>query len=481
MNTIASEPARLQAEQHRIKKELASAAVEHHPVLVDASERAGRVAVVAGNAVQLAEQCERSLSKLKSEAASLQEIGATWRKERASASCAVGASSKIVELLDAPATLDACVRGEMYHEARLLIEHIGTLAESMPDVPLMVAVANEVHQALLNLVTTVVLPRLGGNLSVAVALKITGFLRHIGIEEETLRDAFLRMRSDFVNAFVAEEESVDASMPATLLKRILVHWKVVIPDVIATYNGCFSNTPSNGHALAQWCLVRTRQMLDVWDRYLPFVSTGAELADLSAEISHCAPSWSAFGVDLSPRLLSDVAERITAIFVGHLASGRDAFEVAMANAAWKHTPSMSKLDRTNAPSSSAALPSDDSAPTPPPRLVQCLPLTYIAHSVVTACNDIRKCAAAPAWHNCNDALKTLISGVLDQVLSVKDDCAPGDEAGDAAEAIVAITAQDCIPFICRCVDYVFDTQYLSHAVLPLAVQRLAKAPGSKPE
>jgi hypothetical protein len=308
MHSMASEPARLQAEQHRIRRELAAAAVEQYPVLVDAAERAGVVADCAARAVKHADQCAGTLARLRSESVTLQTLGTEWRGKKQLVGAAVANSAKLAELLDAPASLEACVRSDMYHEARLVIEHVRNLAEALPQSRTVAQVAKQVEQTLDTLLASTVLPRLRGNLSVTVALKITTFLRQLGVDQAELRTAFLAMRAEYVNAFVAELEHADSAAPATLLKRLLVHWKLVVAEAIATFNSCFPESEESMVQITTWGLERAIQLHDLWRRYLPGVSVGVDLADLAAEVSQCSVNWAKCGIDISTLLLDSIVE-----------------------------------------------------------------------------------------------------------------------------------------------------------------------------
>merc|ERR1711964_578110 len=114
----------------------------------------------------------------------------------------------------------------------------------------------------------------------------------------------------------------------------------------------------------------------------------------------------------------------------------------------------------------------DGSPVAPSRIVQCLPLTYVAHCVVTACNDIRRCAALAAKNRCYSILKTALLRIVDQVRAAADDPGTLQHDRDQAEAILSIAADDLLPFVCRCVDFVFDTTEAEDMLLLDALHRL---------
>ena len=458
MLSISSEPARLQAEQHRVRKELAATAVQHYPVLVDAAARATAIAQSSGAGVAIAGACASSLEHLQRDAATLQSAGVDWRQQKATISVVSGTVSKISELLEAPATLESCIRSDLYHEARLIIEHVAGLVAAMPDVKLVRHVAVQLNDTLQALLSTTVLPRLAGNMPITLALKITSFLRHIGVAENELRDSFLALRTEFVQSFVAEEEVAHATMPASLLKRVIVHWKSVVPEAIVTFNGCFAASPENAEAIATWAIDRTYQLLFIWKTHLNAVTNGMDLAELATEVGHCCSSWASVGVDLTTLFLESIADRVSDLFASHVEAGLEAGLVALSNHSWKHAPpSSSKSDETV---------DANAAPTPPSRLVQCLPLTYVAHGIVTACNDIRRCAAVPAWTRCTSVVERCVDRIVSEILLIREEAALGAEADrDGIEWLVAVTLDDWVPFVCRCVDYVFDRDELVNKVM----------------
>jgi hypothetical protein len=463
MNSIASEPARLQAEQHRVKRELAAAAVEHYQVLVEAAERADAVASITARGVTHADACADSLAKLQAENVKLQEVGAQWRARKQFVSAATTNASRIAELLDAPATLEACIRSDMFHEARLVLDHVAALAEALPSSPVVARVSARVRDTLEALLQSTVLPRLRGSLSVTAALKITTFLRQLGVDQSELRVSFLAMRTDYICAFVAEEELVDGALPATLLKRVLAHWKVVVPEAIATFNSCFSESAPASREIGDWAFDRTTQLYDLWHKYILGVSAGVDLAELAAELSQCSLNWARAGIDISPLLIDSIAERVADVFIGSVRAGLESFLVALSSPSWRQTP----MSAAGGPLQA----SPEGAPVAPARLVQCLPLAYVAHGVVTACNDIRRCAALAAWPACAAEITALSERVVDEIRTVRDEASHAAGESAAHDAIVSIALDDCIPFVCRCVDYVFDRTTLHDTVEPAAKLR----------
>lgn len=457
---LANEPARLQAEQHRLKSEIATAAVEHYPALVEAADRANTVATIAHEAARTASTTIGALHKLQQESVTLSTAGAHWRKEQRRAVTALSSHARVAELLDAPATLETCVRSDMYHEARLLMDHVATLADAMPESKLMQTIADDVFAAAHRLTAAVVVPKLGSSLTVSTALKLTTFLRHMGVEQAPLEEAFLILRAEFIDSLILESQQLNVGMPASFLNRVLVIWKVQVADTIAMFSGCFGHTSTA--ALAKWSLDRTGQLRDLWRTHLREVASSTDIASLADQVAQCSASWTALGFDVAPLLFDTIAERVAMMFAAHMTTGLESFLVALGSHTWKAT----------SPASAGTSAESDEL-TPPMSLVQVLPLAYVAHSVVAACNDIRKCAATASWPRCVAAVEDFLERVVAELSSLRDNVASDEAESEAVQSLVGITTADCLPFVCRCVDRVFDREHLTVEVLPRLLKRFS--------
>ena len=345
---------RYAGEYRRIQREMVAAASEHCTVLVDTFDCGAVVAEHTHNAMGHLELATASLGLLRTDSSAVIAQGKHWRTRRQVIATAQQQFPKMAELLEAPATFDACIRADMYFEALKVVEHVLQLRDRMPGSAVAAAVAEETLASLHSSLERVILPKLAGSLTVPVLLSLTGFLRNLGVSEQQMQGFFLKAREDFLERHVAEARATTTTSYAFLMKMLTIY-KNQITEVFTMFRTCFLISSSSSHGkgssnnvavteqhtndaqqiLFEWSLRHTSVLLDLWSDGLRKVDNGAELGALAEQVGPCAATLAKVGLDIFPLLSDEIINRVACLFISHVHAAHESFSVALKTHSWR--------------------------------------------------------------------------------------------------------------------------------------------------
>ena len=271
-------------QQLLIHKELTAVAYAHAPAFVDAANSVATAEAATAECRATATALHSHLGDLRAAAHALQAGGAAWRRQRQLAAAASASMSRVTELLDAPQTVEACIRGGMFYEALTAAQHVRGLHARFPGVPLLASVLDQVNDTIERLLTTFVLAQLSGPLVPSNALKIVMFLQSLGSQQQSavaaaaaaaaasataassssssaadgscapaaacamspiasdpaaLPELFLALRSEFIAGAMKEALALSGGSSFACLQRTLAVYKVHVSESVATFKACF--------------------------------------------------------------------------------------------------------------------------------------------------------------------------------------------------------------------------------------------------
>jgi hypothetical protein len=421
---ISRDLSRASAEEARIRQEIVDAAVLHYSVFSAAFTANQTTEAAFRDSTRVVQQLQQALGSLQQKSQDLSNFGGSWRKEKQLAANALIQHQKLLELLEAPQTMEVCVRGEMYHEALLVMEHVFAIAETERHLPLVRRIEMEMQASLRKMLESVVLPRLASSISLALALKIVTFLRRLKCNEQVLRSLFLQRRAEFIESLLRDAESTSQSAYSFLSKYMAIY-KVHVTEVASQFYSCFAG-PSLGSPcgegdqcnrrmcdeLTLYCQRRAAHLIRTFETRLQVVTNGAELSSLVEQCSSCGLVASKVGIDVSAILIGLSTERIRHLFASQIASAALSFRAAMSSFSWR-APSSTYSGRNPA----------DVHGGPPVSLLQFLPLAYALNGFLTACNEVRKCAATSIAMDCSSEVIGLLKLICADLRKVQQSSA----------------------------------------------------------
>jgi hypothetical protein len=480
MSAQSKEPARLQAEELRIKREIVDVTVSNFHVFKAAFETNETVVQRFSLAAQTTPKLVAALEQLQKQSQSLAAVGQAWRTDKQIATAAVAQHQKLLELLEAPQTIDVCVRSEMYHEALLALEHIHSFANGFGAAapPLVTKLLRDVNSTLHKLLNTVVIPRLATNISLSLAIKLTTFLRRLGVGEQHLRQLFLTKRSELIDNATSDAEA-PSTAPYSCLSRLLTAMKVHGSEVVTQFHACFTSLPRETgqqaavmcDELAQWTASRSASLVQHFEKKLPHVTSGAEIASLLEQSHNAASVLAKVGLDVTPAIVDMLAERIVSIFTSQISGAEQSYTAAMNAHTWKTQQVAGAGRQAEGPAASGS----SGSIAPPVALLPILPLSYAMNGILTACNEVRKCAAPVAAGRCVREVTRFVLRIADDIasshamLQLLDE---GEQKGVAAFADAFV--YDFVPHVAKCIERLFSSMPQLGRHLPAEV--LARTP-----
>lgn len=471
------------AEEARIQQEIVDAAVVHHAIFSKAMElnqtNKTRLDVAESSTTKLT----AALSRLSQCSQKLVQAGQAWRQEKQVVSSAVSQCQKFVELLEAPQTLEVCLRSDMYHEGLLVMDHVtNLLAErgggAAGQVPLLQRLDDEILAALRRTLAAVI-PRLALAIPLASAVKLTTFLRRIGTPEVTLlEDIFLAKRGEFLDSLLQEAEAQTHST-YSYCSKILTVFKVQYTESVAYCVACFPNAatdPDLSTILSSWFCQRCAAFVALFESKLLFLNNGAELASLMEQIHGCASGARKLGIDVTPVLLEAVVRRIRDTFAQRLHEASLSFQAAISSYSWKlPSRTLSNVSTTSNPTAGSSSSSQDHDATnavdaiaPPIVLLSFLPLSYAMNGLLTALNELRKCAVKSIAADCCSDIRQYVGFMIHEAQRTLQSSGHMDASEQQAVKLYCeCLAVQFVPHVVRCVGRLFP----SHVLL---VQSLAE-------
>ncbi|RNF23494.1 putative oligomeric golgi complex component 8 [Trypanosoma conorhini] len=436
-------------DEEGVRRGIVEAAVEHYSLLSETQDVNAKVAAASGNALSCVKRLNDSLGKLQALSQAMARVGQQWRREKQVVLGTVAQHQKLLAFLEAPAVLDDCIRNEMYHEALMVLEHITRSAQPMKKVELFRRVEVEVRCNLERALTEVVFPRLAQQLTVASAVKVTTFLRRLGVEESQIRRLFLWKRAECMDGLLCEAE--ESGVPYSRIFRYLAAFKVHVGEAILQYTACFSPTIASGACseLVAWCHERAYVFLDGFRASLEKITNGSELASVIEECNSCSATATLLHMDVSGLINESLISRVKTLFAEQIALSTQSYTASMLTFSWRPStglqwsPSPKRAEPTS--SSSASM-------SPPLSLVQWLPLAYALNGLLTAFNAIRKCVVPGVELFCVAKVEGLLQTVAKDLARDKELLMAMEEGGEKQVYLLFVGAfvNDFYPHVLVC-------------------------------
>lgn len=477
-------------DEQRIQSEIVNAAVANHTALTSAIAVNEASAQLWDEAAAISTSLHRSLQTLQTRTTDLAAFGNSWRREKQLASSAVAHHQKLVELLDAPQTLDICLRNEMFHEAMLVLDFVKNLTSEQRERGVEVSVVSQlrsaVELALRSALLHAVLPRLAQPIPLNTTVKIITFLRRVQTPEAALVALFFSKKDELVEQLLKDAESMSHT-PYSLLSKYAGIYKVHVAEAVAQFHACFSG-PDAARSHAQWCADQSAAFVRVFASKLVLVTNGSEIASLMEQVGNCSAAAAKVGLDVTDCINELLCQRAFELFSSQLSGATTTFRAAAASFSWKlpasATASASRAatgSSTNGQSAGAGA----AIPPPPSSLLHFLPLAYAMNGAISALNEVRRCAAKCLAPQCCDALVAFIGDVVAETRKAQRVVLLMDsQEQQACQAYTLALRDEFTPHLLLCAERVFSESVevvaAAHSRARQLVQDLLPAAAASP-
>lgn len=462
----------VKGDEGRVQAELVNAAVTHNGVFsacIDLNRsNADRWQQSSSDATELS----ATLNDLHRITTELVQEGQAWRQARSIASAAVSNHQKMVEILEIPQTLDVCLRAEMFHEALLILDYSKNLLaerksrDSHNHICILEQLEANMGRTLQVGLMSVVLPRLSQQLPLHSAVKLISFLRRLRTGEDVLTKLFLDSKTSFIDQCLQEAATLSHT-PYAFLSKLLNAYKVHLSEAVNQFKACFP--PSALPQLAAWSSVRAESFLLTFELKLQLVTNGAEVASLTDQVANVCASSVRVGMDIGPLLMERVCQRAVQLFAAQVQGATSAFRAAMQSISWK-------LPAGSAPNKLVDEAASSRGPPPAPiALLSFLPLAYAMNGIISAFNEIRRCAATSIAWPCLEELGAFLRVVLADVRRVHmgSQLMEANEQESLRRFRRALT-EEFLPHVWLCARRVFPSQLVLVSELEIVLQEEVK-------
>lgn len=427
----------------RVQKDIVDACVSHYEVFGYAHSALKTLGTSGGSrASDIDRRLTSSLASLDAISRRMLTDSHEWRIRRAVATTAANQCFRVVEIVEAPQTLEACLQAEAYHEALLVVDHVRSLHDESPASDLLSSVLERVEQVLSIGVETLVFPKLSQPITLTACIKLINFMRRLDIPDRDIRQLFLSRKLTWLQGTLTDSAKMTQS-PYSSLSKALSLFKVGVSEIVLRYEACFGLCDQEQVTELQiWVSERATSFANTFSGILRTVTSGAEVASLSSQLDHLAPPLGRVSCDITPELLFQLSTRALSIFSSQIHMARSTYEAAMSAQVWAAN-SLSQFPKTHA---------DNGVPM---QLLHFLPLAYAANGIISAINEIRKCAFSCLASVCESLVDDFLLKVATDAQELHQSAFLSDIEFSAVQEFRSLLASVLVPHVVASVLKVF--------------------------
>ncbi|CAE7338581.1 COG8 [Symbiodinium natans] len=286
---LAREPDTLRLEKDRCEREMEQLAVQNYSAFIGSAEvtrgvrqELSSIHTELQEMAELLEPTQETISRLKDTASGLGARRAALRNVLAQ-------HGALLELLELPQLLDACVRNQMYEESLELLAFCNSLLQAHEargeDINVLTHIKDQVAVQKTNLRDSLA-AQLKTDIHLPACVRIVGFLRRVQRHsEEELRELFIQHRSKFLDTHKQQVELLRHSRGSvgTALRNAADLLRTHVYDIGTQYKALF---PQDDGPLGTWLNSQVMWLMTLLRHHvMPSSSTGkGSTTSLSAKI-----------------------------------------------------------------------------------------------------------------------------------------------------------------------------------------------------
>eukprot|EP01066_Platyproteum_vivax_P015208 Platyproteum_vivax@DN6744_c0_g1_i1.p1 len=264
---LAKEPAALAAEDEKIKFEMEKLAVNNYGAFIQNARVISSIRTDVETIRGQLQDMRLKLPPLTEKLDQFQNQLDGLNKESEKLEMISKNHTSLLEVLEIPQVLDACIRNSLYEESFDLMNAFNTAfnyetTKQIPLVTVLCAQVDEQQQAL----HSVFLQQLLCQTTLPNIVRCIGYIRRMGwYSEEELRELFLECRNGFLEESKKQNEEIAGKDFSSLLLAYLHLLHSHVPQIISQYTTLFEQTDQH---LAKWLSNQAYQLLQQLRAYL---------------------------------------------------------------------------------------------------------------------------------------------------------------------------------------------------------------------
>jgi hypothetical protein len=178
---------------------------------------------------------------------------------------------------------------------------------------------------------------------------------------------------------------------------------------------------------------------------------------------------------MTPVLVDLLNERVVGIFLAQISGAEQSYVAAMNAHTWKSQQVSAGGGRGTIEGGQAV--ATGSSLVPPVALLHFLPLSYAMNGILSACNEIRKCATTVAGGRCiRDVLRFLLRIADDVALARNMSQLMDDNEQKGVAEFANAFVHDFVPHVARCLERLFSSVQQLARQLPEEVSARLPSP-----
>jgi len=332
--------ARLSARRLQLETQSKDLAFEHYPTFIAAAACCKDIAAdFRASRGQLGTAVER-LPALAEAAAKFREEASAVGARRKRVSLVLAKHPKLLEVLELPQLMETCVKNN-YHEEALTIQALcAKLQKPLGRVPLMAAVVRDVRTSSAWMLNQL-LARLRGQVQLPECLKIIGYVRRMGVFDETqLRLKFLQAREAHFAASVASSAAGEdeyarlcrlVEVTRTCVFDALTQYRALFSDEDAAFFGAATHSGQQQpvvyrHIFSAWLFHKLRQFVKTLETHLSEEMEEQSVDSLMGQAMYFGQSLGRVGFDFRAWLVPVFFEVTTKRAMASLRKSIEVFE-----------------------------------------------------------------------------------------------------------------------------------------------------------
>lgn len=479
--SISAEPDRLKAEREHIGVQMDELAFEHFGTFTSGAKVLESMHSEMEKLVESAAKVEASLPRLSGACQDFFQRVKGISKARKVNHKTLRQHAQLLELLEMPQLMDACVQNQHYEEALELQQHALRLASQHHDIPIVRMIANDIKES------TTAMQRqlhslLSGNVTLPTCLRLIGFLRRLGLYSDfELRIVYLQCRSTYLAEKLALIPSTNAYM---YLSKIVDLTRAQLSEVITQYRAIFdqeddSTSTTSTNALGSssattkseevstilqcWIFNQTDSFVHTLEQKLPLIQDGTSIANLLSQCMYFGLSLGRLGADFRSVLAPIFESCILQLVQRQLSNALEIFSLQLKRyrpllsltplTSTSDANSIDNTDRSD-PNQTPPTPTKTNTSTstasanPPLAIMDYMPLAHLLNLLIAVLNELRKCCPYSLITHITNAFETTLVESIDRLALFRAQM-EGDSEQDKAcfNALCSTFSEHLLPHI----------------------------------
>ncbi|CAG8621501.1 7746_t:CDS:2 [Paraglomus occultum] len=385
-------------------------------------------------------------------------------RERNSVNIILENYNNLVDILEIPQLVDACVQDGAYSEAMDLSAYVTRLLSKYPAVPVIQQIDQSVKHSIQQMLSKLV-ALLSESINLPVCLKVIGYLRRMEVfDEAELRLVFLLSRDAYFQSLLRsiEKEKHD---PFEYLRQYVGIFKERFFEIVAHYRNVFSDdatkpVTASATVLADYTVHILGQLTTVLVEFTPLINDTSALPTILTQLMYCGMSLGRVGVDfrhLVTGYFETAVHRIIRLMITNATTEfidevNRAIDKMQSPGAWmvgdKRSSSLNIADSMSSLRNPSVI--DSSSFTPQVILLDYPPLAHLTNAYLTAFNSLRILAPISLFYPLGSHLSQNLLFIAQILRDYGNTLVEYGHNIVILQGFCATFAQCFVPFITRC-------------------------------